>query len=146
MVVGAKGWSEGEWGWGWVAAGLHRGGQERRWVWGWRGQGTWCQYKRRGLASGGVCRIWQGGPCCRPRHLLPAAHEPRLHLPACLARSVCAERFGALYAHVPRVRVPKIKWEATSRRVLTMEWIDGIKLTDQVGETPRSVDGPQSVH
>ncbi len=37
-------------------------------------------------------------------------------------------------SHVPRVRVPKIKWEASSRRVLTMEWIDGVKLTDEKGE------------
>jgi aarF domain-containing kinase len=42
-----------------------------------------------------------------------------------------AERFGKLYAHVSRVRVPKILWEGTSRRVLTMEWIEGCKLTDQ---------------
>lgn len=42
-----------------------------------------------------------------------------------------AERFAELYSHVPRVRVPGIKWEATSRRVLTMEWIDGVKLTDE---------------
>jgi len=35
---------------------------------------------------------------------------------------------------VPRVRVPGIKWEATSRRVITMEWIDGVKLTDEKGE------------
>lgn len=41
-----------------------------------------------------------------------------------------AEKFSKLYAHVPRIRVPKIHWEATSRRVITMEWIDGIKLTD----------------
>jgi predicted unusual protein kinase regulating ubiquinone biosynthesis (AarF/ABC1/UbiB family) len=31
------------------------------------------------------------------------------------------------------VRVPSIKWEATSRRVITMEWIDGVKLTDEKG-------------
>ena len=37
-------------------------------------------------------------------------------------------------SHVPRVRVPGIKWEATSRRVLTMEWIDGVKLTDEKGK------------
>lgn len=42
-----------------------------------------------------------------------------------------AEKFARLYSHVPRVRVPKIKWDATSRRVLTMEWIDGVKLTDE---------------
>jgi predicted unusual protein kinase regulating ubiquinone biosynthesis (AarF/ABC1/UbiB family) len=41
-----------------------------------------------------------------------------------------AERFASLYAHVPRVRTPGIKWEACARRVLTMEWIEGVKLTD----------------
>jgi ABC1 atypical kinase-like domain len=41
------------------------------------------------------------------------------------------ERFAALYSHVPRVRTPAILWEATARRVLTMEWIDGVKLTDK---------------
>lgn len=36
-----------------------------------------------------------------------------------------------LYGSIPRVRVPKIIWGGlTSRRVLTMEWIDGVKLTD----------------
>ena len=30
-----------------------------------------------------------------------------------------------------QVRVPRIVWEATARRVLTMEWIDGVKLTDR---------------
>ena len=40
-------------------------------------------------------------------------------------------------SHVPRVRVPGIKWEATSRRVLTMEWIDGVKLTDEEGGRAR---------
>lgn len=36
-----------------------------------------------------------------------------------------------LYSNVPRIRVPKIKWELTSRKVLTMEFIDGVKLTDK---------------
>lgn len=29
------------------------------------------------------------------------------------------------------VKVPKIYWEYSSKGVLTMEWIDGIKLTDR---------------
>jgi hypothetical protein len=33
---------------------------------------------------------------------------------------------------MPRVRTPRIYWQATKRRVLTMEWIDGVKLTNQV--------------
>ncbi|GJP41198.1 hypothetical protein CLOM_g873 [Closterium sp. NIES-68] len=31
------------------------------------------------------------------------------------------------------VKVPRIFWKYSSRRVLTMEWIDGIKLTDRAG-------------
>lgn len=30
----------------------------------------------------------------------------------------------------PAIKVPKIYWNFTRREVLTMEWIDGIKLTD----------------
>ncbi|GBF89170.1 aarF domain-containing protein, chloroplastic [Raphidocelis subcapitata] len=42
-----------------------------------------------------------------------------------------AERFQELYGSMPRVRTPRIVWGATSRRVLTMEWIDGVKLTNR---------------
>lgn len=38
----------------------------------------------------------------------------------------------ALYGSMPRVRTPRIYWQATHRRVLTMEWIDGVKLTNKV--------------
>ncbi|KAK2968269.1 hypothetical protein RJ640_019331 [Escallonia rubra] len=31
------------------------------------------------------------------------------------------------------VKVPKIYWNLTRKAVLTMEWIDGIKLTDEAG-------------
>ncbi|WP_186583742.1 AarF/ABC1/UbiB kinase family protein [Synechococcus sp. MEDNS5] len=41
-----------------------------------------------------------------------------------------AERFSELHRHNPRIAVPLIFKEATSRRVLTMEWIDGVKLTN----------------
>lgn len=51
-----------------------------------------------------------------------------------------AERFASLYSHVPRVRVPGIKWEATSRRVITMEWIDGVKLTDEKAMSALGLD------
>jgi len=40
-----------------------------------------------------------------------------------------AERFAQLYGHIPHVYVPQIYWEYTGRRVLTMEWIVGTKLT-----------------
>jgi predicted unusual protein kinase regulating ubiquinone biosynthesis (AarF/ABC1/UbiB family) len=41
-----------------------------------------------------------------------------------------ADKFRKLHAHNPRIAVPAIHWQATSRRVLTMEWIDGTKLTN----------------
>ncbi len=40
-----------------------------------------------------------------------------------------AERFAGLFKTMPEIYVPQIYWEHTRRRVLTMEWIDGIKLT-----------------
>ena len=41
-----------------------------------------------------------------------------------------AEKFKELHSSNNKIAVPKIYREATSRRVLTMEWIDGIKLTN----------------
>ncbi|MEA5462308.1 ABC1 kinase family protein [Leptothoe sp. PORK10 BA2] len=41
-----------------------------------------------------------------------------------------AEAFAANFSDDPRVKVPSIYWRHTNTRVLTMEWIDGIKLTD----------------
>ena len=41
-----------------------------------------------------------------------------------------AEKFKQLHSNNNKIAVPKIYREATSRRVLTMEWIDGIKLTN----------------
>ncbi len=41
-----------------------------------------------------------------------------------------AEKFKELHSENDKIAVPKIYREATSRRVLTMEWIDGTKLTN----------------
>ena len=41
-----------------------------------------------------------------------------------------AEKFKKLHSHNKNIAVPKIYKSATSRRVLTMEWIDGVKLTN----------------
>lgn len=41
-----------------------------------------------------------------------------------------AERIAREMAHRKNFRVPEIVWEHTSRRVLTMEYIDGIKISD----------------
>ncbi|KAF5456859.1 hypothetical protein F2P56_026292 [Juglans regia] len=66
-----------------------------------------------------------------------------------------AERFASLYGYSPCsdnsrhkkpatgktvkydkancIKVPKIYWDLTRTAVLTMEWVDGIKLTDEIG-------------
>lgn len=41
-----------------------------------------------------------------------------------------AERFAALYGDQSGVYVPEVLWECTSTKVLTMEWIEGVKLSD----------------
>jgi predicted unusual protein kinase regulating ubiquinone biosynthesis (AarF/ABC1/UbiB family) len=41
-----------------------------------------------------------------------------------------AEKFAELYGYMPEIYVPKIYWEYTGRRVLTMEWVTGTKLTN----------------
>mmetsp|Transcript_6951 Transcript_6951/g.10955 ORF Transcript_6951/g.10955 Transcript_6951/m.10955 type:complete len:740 (-) Transcript_6951:340-2559(-) len=42
-----------------------------------------------------------------------------------------AERFAECYGSLPGVKVPRIYWECSSTRVLTMEWIEGVKLSNQ---------------
>ncbi len=44
-----------------------------------------------------------------------------------------AEKFAANFQDDPEIKVPLIYWRYTSRNVLTLEWIDGIKLTDVEG-------------
>ncbi|GAB2289719.1 hypothetical protein Dimus_024025 [Dionaea muscipula] len=69
-----------------------------------------------------------------------------------------AQRFASLYAFYPSndpkkfsnrsledekghlVKVPKIYWKYTRKAVLTMEWIDGIKLTDEDGLADAHLD------
>jgi len=41
-----------------------------------------------------------------------------------------AERFKELYSYIQDIYIPKIYWDYTGRRVLTMEWISGMKLTN----------------
>jgi ubiquinone biosynthesis protein len=46
-------------------------------------------------------------------------------------------RDAALWSHL---RVPKIHWDLTTRRVLAMEFIDGVKITDAVGQGAAAED------
>ncbi|MGB2924023.1 MAG: AarF/ABC1/UbiB kinase family protein [Limnothrix sp.] len=41
-----------------------------------------------------------------------------------------AELFAELYGEMEEIYVPKIYWDYTGKRVITMEWLDGIKLTN----------------
>ncbi|MDY6936878.1 MAG: AarF/ABC1/UbiB kinase family protein [Cyanobacteriota bacterium] len=55
-----------------------------------------------------------------------------------------AEKFAANFSNEARVKVPDIYWRYCSMRVLTLEWIDGYKLTgnldwDQLGIDPNAV-------
>ncbi len=51
-----------------------------------------------------------------------------------------AERFAELYGHLQDIYVPKIYWEYTGRRVLTMEWINGTKLTNMEAIKAQDID------
>ena len=51
-----------------------------------------------------------------------------------------AERFAQLYGHLKDIYVPKIYWEYTRRRVLTMEWITGTKLTNLTAIRDQGID------
>jgi predicted unusual protein kinase regulating ubiquinone biosynthesis (AarF/ABC1/UbiB family) len=51
-----------------------------------------------------------------------------------------AERFAKLYSHLPDIYIPRIYWQYTGRRVLTMEWIDGTKLTNMEAIKAQGID------
>lgn len=53
-----------------------------------------------------------------------------------------AERFAELYGHIKDIYVPSIYWEYTRRRVLTMEWITGVKLTNLEAVKAQGIDAP----
>jgi predicted unusual protein kinase regulating ubiquinone biosynthesis (AarF/ABC1/UbiB family) len=51
-----------------------------------------------------------------------------------------AEKFAANFHDDPTVKVPLIYWRYSSQTVLTLEWIDGIKLTDLEGIRKAGLD------
>lgn len=51
-----------------------------------------------------------------------------------------ADRFTEQFADNPRVRAPRVAWERTTRQVLTMEDVSGIKLTDRIALRKAGVD------
>jgi len=56
-----------------------------------------------------------------------------------------AEKFKELHLHNSKIAVPKIYKETTSRRVLTMEWIDGTKLTNLEGVKNLGIDPDEMI-
>lgn len=53
-----------------------------------------------------------------------------------------AERFAQLYGHINDIYIPKIYWEYSRRRVLTMEWVTGTKLTNLEAIRTQGIDAP----
>ncbi|HEY4686101.1 MAG TPA: AarF/UbiB family protein [Dehalococcoidia bacterium] len=51
-----------------------------------------------------------------------------------------AERIAANFAGVEDVVVPRVYWEHTTRRVLTMEYVEGIKVTDVAALARAGID------
>ncbi len=51
-----------------------------------------------------------------------------------------AETIARRFAHRDDIRVPRIHWEHTRRRVLVMEYVDGIKINDQRALAAAGVD------
>ncbi|MEB3232045.1 MAG: AarF/ABC1/UbiB kinase family protein [Leptolyngbyaceae bacterium] len=51
-----------------------------------------------------------------------------------------AEKFARLYGHLQDIYIPTIYWSYTNRRVLTMEWISGVKLTEPERVREQGID------
>ena len=56
-----------------------------------------------------------------------------------------ADKFRDLYGYIEEIHVPKIYWEYTDKRVLTMEWITGTKLTDIAAIEAQGIDATHLV-
>ena len=56
-----------------------------------------------------------------------------------------ADKFKEFYGYMEEIYIPKIYWEYTGKRVLTMEWISGAKLTDIAAVQAQGVDATHLV-
>lgn len=89
-----------------------------------------------------VCRIYQRLDR-EPLELLPLLDELTRHLALELdfvREGDSADRVRTLFADDPRVVVPAIHRDLSTRRVLTMELVDGIKVTDRAGLVQAGLD------
>jgi aarF domain-containing kinase len=74
------------------------------------------------------------------------ADEFKLNLPKeldFLHEAGNAERAARLFADDPRVATPKVEWELTTSRVLTMEFIRGVKVNDLAALLATDIDPDQ---
>ena len=56
--------------------------------------------------------------------------------------AAAASEFAENSSHDPDIRAPTIDWNRTTREVMTMEWIDGVPLTDPERLTQLGFDPP----
>jgi len=59
-----------------------------------------------------------------------------------LAEGRNAERFAANFADNPGVHIPRVYWETTTSRILTLERIRGLKVSDLAGLDAEGIDRP----
>jgi ubiquinone biosynthesis protein len=59
-----------------------------------------------------------------------------------LAEARNAERFHANFARDPGVRIPRVHWDTTTSRVLTLERMRGLKVSDLQGLDAAGIDRP----
>lgn len=55
------------------------------------------------------------------------------------------EKFRLNFKDIDHIRVPKIYWQMTTPKVLTMEYIDGVKITEIVDEKYKGIFKPSEV-
>lgn len=53
-----------------------------------------------------------------------------------------AERFAANFLDDPGIHIPRVFWESTTKRVLTLERIRGTKINDLAGLDAQGIDRP----
>ena len=58
---------------------------------------------------------------------------------------VNAQRFAELYASIPDVFVPKVYTDLSTSKVLTMEWVDGARLSDRKSIEAMNLDNSKFV-
>eukprot|EP00639_Heterosigma_akashiwo_P007598 CAMPEP_0194563432 /NCGR_PEP_ID=MMETSP0292-20121207/3497_1 /TAXON_ID=39354 /ORGANISM="Heterosigma akashiwo, Strain CCMP2393" /LENGTH=653 /DNA_ID=CAMNT_0039412375 /DNA_START=160 /DNA_END=2117 /DNA_ORIENTATION=- len=61
------------------------------------------------------------------------------------AEAANAQKFSELYAGIPDVFVPKIYPDLSTKRVLTMEWVDGTRLTEENALAAQGLDSSKLV-